>query len=292
MAPSKKGLGKGLGALIAAPEQNDFSKSDGDGVINIDINKIEPNSEQPRKRFDIDSINDMAESIRAHGVIQPVIVKSAGDGFYSLIAGERRWRAARVARLDAIPAIVKDYTDVEALQVALIENLQREDLNPIEQAVCYKRLADEYFYTQEDIASKIGKSRNSVSYALGLLNLDARVQSFVADGSITPGHARYLFHVKNPDDQFSLAQFIMAKELNVRETEKYVKSFLANRAPSIKKTDDDKRIYFSRLESDLQHMFGTKVTIKNGKNKGKIEIEYYSDEELDRILNLFKRSEE
>ena len=284
---AKKGLGKGLGALISAAGEQDGAESTG-GVIEIDINQIEPNRDQPRKAFDDDSLRGLAASIREYGIIQPLIVTQE-DGYYSIAAGERRWRAARMAGLSSLPVVVKTYTSEDLLQVALIENLQREDLNPIEEAVCYRRLTDEYFFTQEAIAEKIGKSRNSVSYALALLNLDERVQNFIVEGKLTAGHGRHLLAVKQAESQFELAETAIENEATVRETEKLVKDFLNKEKFQKSSGKKEKNAEFTRLERDLSRALGTKVNIKDGKTKGKIEIEYYTPEELDRLLGILNR---
>lgn len=281
----KKALGKGLGALLI----NDVSEkevSNETGFIEMDITKIEPNKEQPRKRFDDDSILELSESIKQFGILQPILVKPDGE-FYIIISGERRYRAARLAKLKTIPIIIKDYTEIEMLQVALIENLQRQDLNPIEEAMSYKKLQDEFSLTQEDISKRVGKSRNSISYSINLLNLDKRVQDFLIEGKLTTGHARTLLVVKDLNSQFELSEKIIEECLSVRDTEKLIKIFLQDDVPKEKNKVEPKR--YLNFESDLKSILGTKVNIVDGKNKGKIEIEYYSSEELDRILCLFKK---
>ncbi len=299
MAQIKKGLGKGLNALISSNSQesdeyvNDTIEKS--GVVEIDINMIEPNKQQPRKYFDQEALIELSESLKDFGIIQPIVVKKEGD-YYSIIAGERRWRAARIAKMEKIPVIIKDYNDAQMLQIALIENLQRQDLNPIEEALCYKRLADEFFYSQENIAQKVGRSRNSISYSLSLLNLDKRVQNFLAEGKLTSGHARFLFQIKDNNKQFEFSEKIIEEGLSVRETERIIKLFLDNLDSSKNenetKTNENKPISpYKSVEADLKSILGTKVNIKDGKNKGKIEIEYYSPDELDRILGIFKKIE-
>lgn len=288
----KKGLGRGLSALISTEEE---IVSGSGGVMEIDINKIEPNRNQPRKRFEESALEELAASIRQFGIIQPLIVKEE-DGFYSIIAGERRWRAARIAKLAEVPAIVRDYNDMDSLQIALIENLQRKDLNPIEEAICYKRLVDEFFFSQDDVSTKIGRSRSTVSYSLSLLNLDPRVQNLMAEDRLTAGHGRVLLAVKDGEKQFGLAERIIDSELSVRESERLIKAYVE----SLKDEDDDevpfsktpKRAYtYQNVETELKSILGTKVSIRDGKNKGKIEIEYYSPDELDRLLRMFKMIE-
>lgn len=292
MAAAKKALGKGLGALIAGAgaEQEHEAAAVGAGVVEIDVNSIEPNKNQPRKYFDDEALRELADSLSEFGVIQPIIVKQE-DGYYSIVAGERRWRAARLAGLRAVPAIVKDYAEVDMLQIALIENIQRQDLNPIEEAMCYKRLVDEYFFTQEDIAAKLGKSRNSISYAMSLLNLDERVQNFIAEGKLTAGHGRPLGAVKDAVGQFELAERAIECGASVRETEKMVKAFLeAEKADAGERpAPKPKPAAYAHVENDLRHILGTKVSLRDGKDKGVIEIEYYSPEELDRLVGMFKK---
>jgi ParB family chromosome partitioning protein len=284
----KKALGKGLAALISQPgsvAENGMSTN----VTEIDIRKIEPNRQQPRKHFEEESLRELAESIKQYGIIQPLIVKEEDGGFFSIIAGERRYRAARIARLETVPVVVKDYNESETLQVALIENIQRQDLNPIEEALCFKRLIDEYFFTQENIAEKISKSRSMVSNALSLLNLGPRVQNLLAEERIPASHARVLLRVKDADVQFLLAEKVIEDNLSIRELEKLIVQY-ANEAEVPEKVAGKNKpdAVYRHIEDDLKQILGTKVNIKDGKNKGRIEIEYYSPEELDRLLGMFK----
>jgi len=280
----KKALGKGLAALITQPDApHDAERG---GVIEADVRRIEPNRQQPRKFFGEESLNELAESIRQHGVIQPLIVKQEEGGYYSIIAGERRYRAARAAKLDTVPVIVKDYGESETLQIALIENIQRQDLNPIEEASCFKRLADEYFFTREDIAAKINKSRGYVSNALGLLNLDRRVQDLLAEERLTASQARVLLKVTDAGKQFFYAEKAVTNGLSAAELEALIER--ETRAVETKKNAAPVLRKYRYIEDDLKSILGTKVNIKDGKNKGRIEIEYYSAEELDRLLGLFK----
>lgn len=294
------GLGRGLDALIkpSIPDA-DIAGAEADsvkrGVTEIDINRIEPNKTQPRKYFDEESLTELADSFKEFGVIQPIIVKEE-DGYYSIIAGERRWRAARIAHIKKIPAIIKDYSEKDILQIALIENIQRQDLNPIEEATCYKRLTEEFFFTQEDLSVKVGKSRNLISYSMSLLNLDDRVQNFIIEGKLSAGHGRALLSLKNKDMQFEYAEKIIDNELSVRESEKLVKLGVERLADEAGKQGDKEEAYIPKsrlnylhLESDLKSILGTQVRIRDGKSKGKIEIEYYSPEELDRLLGMLKK---
>jgi len=295
LTPTKKGLGRGLGALISASEKT-METGNQVGVLNLELTRIEPNPQQPRKYFDEESLAELAESIKNFGVIQPLIVKQAEGGYYQIIAGERRWRAARIAGLVFLPAIVKDYTDADVLHVALIENIQRKDLNPIEEALCYKRLADEFQLTQEEISQKVGKSRNSISYAMGLLGLDLRVQNYLIESRLTPGHARSIMTVKDNEAQHSLAEKIIEEGLTTRQTQALLKSISDEpqakpadipAAPSVSKASALPK--FASLESDLRTILGAGVNIIDGKKKGKIEIEYYSADELERLIAMLKR---
>jgi len=290
----KKGLGRGLGALLADVEatKDEHSKReepDKSGVLMVDINRIEPNKQQHRKYFDEEALDQLSESIRAFGIIQPLIVKEEND-FYSIIAGERRWRAARRAGLSDVPVIIKEYTETDILQVALIENLQRQDLNPIEEASCYQKLIDEYFFTQDDVASRIGKSRAAISYALRLLELDEQVQNLLIEGKLSSGQGRLLTKVSNPKDQLHCANEIAEQDLNIRDTEAFIERCLHPVAPKA----NSHRVYaqtavYKNLEDDLKSVLGTKVSIHDGKKKGTIAIEYYSKDELDRLILLLRK---
>lgn len=283
----KKGLGKGLGALINDSSE-DFDESL-NNIIEIDINKIEPNKKQPRKTFDEKSLIELADSIKEIGIIQPIIVKKEND-FYIIIAGERRWRAARIAKLKKVPVIVREYDELESLEITLIENIQREDLNPLEEAFTYKRLNEEFNLSQEDIAIKVGKSRVTITNSIRLLNLDKRVQNLLIELKLTSGHARALLAITDKDKQFEVAEKIIAEQLSVRDTELLIKKYVEglSKPKELKPSNENNKIY-NNIESDLKNIFGTKVIVKNGKNKGKIEIEYYSNDELDRLVCMFKQ---
>jgi ParB family transcriptional regulator, chromosome partitioning protein len=281
MANKKSALGKGLGALI--PEMRD--RQDGEinkGIIEIDINEISPNEEQPRKNFDEEKIVKLSESIKEHGIIQPILVIKDGN-YYKIIAGERRWRAARLAGLKKVPIIEKELSDREVMEVSLIENLQREDLNPVEEAVAYKKLIDEFKMTQEEIANRIGKSRPAIANSLRLLNLDERIINYLMDGTISEGHGKIIAGVEDKQIQYEIAKKIIDEGLNVRQTEKIIKSLLDNKVSKKAKTKKD--IYIKDIEDRLKSILGTKVTINKGRKKGKIEIEYYSEDDLQRIIN-------
>lgn len=282
------GLGRGLDSLLGSNNLLDDDNSS--KILEIDINKINPNKEQPRRVFNDAELQELADSIKEVGILQPITVKKIGE-YYEIIAGERRWRASRIAGLKTIPALVKDLEGLKALEAALIENIQRVDLNPIEEALTYSRFSQEFNLNQEEIAKKVGKSRPAVANAMRLLNLDKRVQTFLKDGKLSNGHARALLSINNDDNlQFELAEKIIEEELSVRQTEEIVKLALEPKKdiPKVNHNPEAARAYLA-IAKDLKSILGTKVNIKNGKNKGKIEIEYYSQDELDRLIGLFKQ---
>lgn len=284
----KFGLGKGLGALIPEEiENNEVIKEDKNNIKMVDIFKVKANVEQPRRFFDDNKIVELSQSIKEHGIIQPLIVQKNDDDTYKIIAGERRWRAARVAELKEVPVIIKELSSEDLLQVSLIENIQREDLNAIEEALAFKKLIKEFKFTQDKLALKIGKSRVSIANTMRLLNLDSRVQEYIIQGVISEGHGRALLALKN-DEQYKMAQKIIDDNLSVRDTEKIIKALLNK---DDKKEEKEKEMvynpYYKDIKDRLQDYFGTKVSINNNnKNKGKIEIEYYSEEDLQRILDI------
>lgn len=286
----KKGLGKGLDIMI--PEQ--IIKNEEDKGTNVSretlvhVSEIEPNKSQPRKHFDEDSLQELAESIKQYGVIQPLILQKR-DKYYEIIAGERRWRAARLAGLKEVPAIIKDYTPQEIVEIALIENIQREDLNPIEEAQTYQRLIQEFHLKQDEVAERVSKSRVAVTNSMRLLKLDDRVQQMLIDEMISSGHARALLTIENKERQYYIACKVFDEKLSVRETEKLVKNLLAEKPiKEIAVTEEDDYIYRS-LEDKIRNIMGTKVSIhKRKNNKGTIEIEYYSSVELERIIDMFE----
>ncbi len=288
----KKGLGKGLDSLIT--DKYDNQKETSDKVIDnnvsretlLNINKIEPNKMQPRKAFEEDSLQELADSIKQHGIIQPLIVQKKGK-MYEIIAGERRWRAARLAGLKEIPVLIKDYSDQEVFEIALIENIQREDLNAIEEALAYQRLIEEYKLKQDEVAERVGKSRVAVTNFMRLLKLDKRVQQMLIDDMISGGHARALLAIKDGEKQFNIANLVFDGKLSVRETEKLVKKMLEPKPEKmIAATTEDSFIY-RELEDKMKQIFGSKVAInRKNNNKGKIEIEYYSNDDLERIIDL------
>ncbi|ANX00099.1 chromosome partitioning protein ParB [Thermoclostridium stercorarium subsp. leptospartum DSM 9219] len=277
----KKGLGKGLGALL----DTDNILSGDSGVMELKIIDIEPNKEQPRKNFDQEKLQALAESIKQHGVVQPIIVKKQDKG-YTIIAGERRWRAAKLAGLKTIPAIVKDLSSRETMEIALIENLQREDLNPIEEAEAYQKLMDEHGLTQEALSKLVGKSRAAIANSVRLLSLPDKIKDMLINEQLTPGHARALITVEDPERQIKLAEEIIEKDLSVRETEKLVNE-RKNEKKQKRKAAKDPTIL--DIEEKLKSILGTKVELRHNENKGKIVIEYYSNDEFNRIIEFITK---
>ena len=296
-APKKNGLGKGLDSLIAdkvnKPVTSAKTKKEEkptDGVM-MDINNVEPNSDQPRKKFDEDALLELSESIKQFGVLQPLLVQERDD-YYEIIAGERRWRAAKIAGLKEVPVIIKKLTEQQIMEISLIENIQREDLNPIEEAQAYKRLLTEFNLKQDEVAERVSKSRTAVTNAMRLLKLDDRVQQMVIDEMLTTGHARALLGINDIEKQYVTAQKIFDEKLSVRDTEKLVKSIQSEKKEKKEDTykiDPKLEAIYRDLEEQMKKILGTKVLI-NSKNEksGKIEVEYYSQEELDRIIDLFR----
>lgn len=275
----KKGLGKGLGAILDS--ENILSESS--GISELKVNDIEPNREQPRKNFDQEKLQSLAESIAQHGVVQPIIVKKQDKG-YSIIAGERRWRAAKLAGLKTIPAIIKDLSPRDVMEVALIENIQREDLNPIEEAEAYQKLMDEHGLTQETLSRLVGKSRAAIANSVRLLTLSDKVKEMLVGEVLTPGHARTLITIEDAEKQANLADAIVQKNLNVRETEKFVNEQLNPKESKAHKRAKDVNIL--DIEERLKSALGTKVDLQHRNNKGKIIIEYYSNDEFERIIDI------
>lgn len=274
----KFSLGKGLGALIP-----DEINEDNEGKLMISLNKIKSNIDQPRKSFDNEKIAELAESIKNHGIIQPLILKE-NDGGYIIVAGERRWRAAKMVGLKEVPAIVMDLTEKQVLEISLIENIQRQDLNPIEEALAYKKLLSDFDLTQEELSKRIGKSRTAITNTIRLINLDSRVQQYVIDGIISEGHGRALLSLEDGDLQYIYSQKVIDEKLSVRELEKLIRNISLKSERSEKK--EELNPYYKDVRDRLQNYFGTKVNLSSKKNKGKIEIEYYSEEDLERILDI------
>lgn len=278
-------LGKGLSSLI--PE-NDFQDSNNEQVISIDINLIKPNKDQPRKHFDNEKLIELANSIKEHGIIQPIVVRKENQ-FYVIIAGERRWRAARLLNLKEVPIIIKELSDVEVVQISLIENIIREDLNPIEEAAAYNKLLNDFNLTQEEISKQVSKSRSAIANSLRLLNLDERIQGYLIEGVLSEGHGRAILALENKEDQYVVAQKVIDENLNVRQTELLVRNYYKDDNNKYKKINNksENDIYYKDIRTKLENHFNTKVCISNNsKNKGKIEIEYYSPEDLQRIIEI------
>ena len=296
MPIKKKGLGKGLDSLIpdnksmksVTSEKTVESKEDAaakSGVQVMKINEVEPNRDQPRKNFDEDARLELSDSIKQFGVLQPLLVRKRKD-YYEIIAGERRWRAAKLAGVKEVPVIEKEYTDQEILEIGLIENIQRENLNPIEEAIAYKRLLEEFNLKQDEVAERVSKSRTAVTNSMRLLKLSDKVQQMIIDDMISTGHARALLAIDDPELQYTLANKIFDEKLSVRETEKLVKEIKNPKKPKEKKPVANSFIY-QDLEEKMKSVFGTKVSIASkGKGKGKIEIEYYSDDELEHLFDM------
>ena len=300
MAVKKSGLGKGLDSLI--PNKQSSSKIEQKKEkeekqtivktvvkkeeVKLKITEVEPNREQPRKKFDEDGLIELADSIRQYGVLQPLLVQKR-DGYYEIIAGERRWRAAKMAGLKEIPVIIKDFTDQEIVEISLIENIQRENLNPIEEALAFKRLLNEFHLKQDEVAERVSKSRTAVTNSIRLLKLDERVQQMLIDDMISTGHARALLAVEDNELQYKLAQRVFDEKLSVRDIEKLMKSF--SKEEKKKKEENKNQFIYQDLEEKMKALLGTKVSINHkANNQGKIVIDYYSNEELERILYLFQ----
>lgn len=277
---SKKALGKGLGALITNVDYDTRGE-----ILEIPIERIFPNPAQPRKYFDEEKLAGLASSIKEKGIIQPIFVRKSDDG-YIIVAGERRWRAAQKAGLTRIPVIVKELTEQEELELALIENLQREDLNSIEEGESYQRLIEVFNYTQERLASILGKDKSTVSNTLRLLKLEEPIKDYIRLGLLSMGHARALLSVPNPQDRLALSKKIVQRDLSVRQVESLVKRYGAS--PKRVKEEDESRLFLRALEDELKALFGTHVRIKDRKGRGKIEIAYSSTQELERIIDLMK----
>ena len=296
----KKGLGKGLDSLI--PNALGETKTKKETTVKsktettegkepqtlVKITKVEPNREQPRKNFDEDALQELADSIKQFGLLQPILVQDRKD-YYEIIAGERRWRAAKLAGLKEVPVIIRNYTEQEIVEISLIENIQREDLNPIEEAQAYKRLLTEFHLKQDEVAERVSKSRAAVTNSIRLLKLNEEVQRMVVDEMISTGHARALLAVENPEEQYNLAQRIFDEKLSVRDVEKLVKN-LYKPAKSKKVDDKTMQVIYQDIEEKLKQKLGRKVTVTSkGEGSGKIEIEFYNHEDLDRLLDVLNK---
>lgn len=292
MAVKKKGLGKGLDSLIpdnrpakAEPAKEPAKAEVKAGEQMMNINMVEPNRDQPRKKFEEDALLELSDSIKQFGVIQPILVRKRKD-YYEIIAGERRWRAAKMAGVKEVPVIVKEYTEQEIVEISLIENIQRENLNPIEEAMAYKKLLEGFHLKQDEVAERVSKSRTAVTNSMRLLKLDEKVQQMIVDDMISTGHARALLAIDDHEQQYELAVRVFDEKLSVRETEKLVKDIKNPKKPKEKKVIEHAFVY-TDLENRMKEVLGTKVSIAaKGNGKGKIEIEYYSDKELERMFDM------
>lgn len=298
MTVRKGGLGRGLDAMIsetaskprttatkkvAAPKEQKANS-----VLKVKLTQVEPNRKQPRKQFDEDALLELAESIKQFGVLQPLLVKQKGD-YFEIIAGERRWRASKLAGIKEVPVIIKELTEQETVEISLIENIQREDLNPVEEAMAYKRLIDEFHLKQDEIADRVGKSRTAVTNSMRLLKLDEKVQQMLIDEMITAGHARAILSISDKEKQANVAMKVFDEKLSVRETEALVKHILEPPKEKKKTVNTTEDTVYEQLEERLKSIVGTRVFIHRKKNnKGKIEIEYYSKDDLERIIDLFE----
>ncbi len=295
MAAKRMGLGKGLDSLIPDNKSAKTPKTENkkaeesaelkSGEQMMKINMVEPNRDQPRRNFEEDALLELADSIKQYGVLQPLIVRKRND-YYEIIAGERRWRAAKMAGVKEVPVIIKEYNEQEILEIALIENIQRENLNPIEEAMAFKKLLEEFNLKQDEVAERVSKSRTAVTNSMRLLKLDQRVQQMIIDDMISTGHARALLAIDDPEQQYALANKIFDEKLSVRETEKLIKEIKNPKKPKEKKIVENAFIY-EDIEDKMKQVLGTKVHVASkGKGKGKIEIEYYSDKELERMFDM------
>jgi ParB family chromosome partitioning protein len=296
MAARKSGLGSGLEALFS--ENASDMSADNKNINVLRISHIEPKKSQPRKDFKKESLAELSESISKHGIIQPIVVRNLPNGYYQIIAGERRWRAAKMAGLSEVPVVIKNVDDMTAAEITMVENLQREDLNPIEEAFGYKYLAEQYNLTQDEISKKVAKSRSVITNALRLLSLPDEILKYIEEGEITAGHARAILSIEKTEAQLNIAQKVIKNSLSVRETEKIVK---ANKEENVAESENDvinekiskkeTEIYFKNLQSKISGIFGKKVVInaspkKNGPQSGKLEIEYKNNEELESIIKI------
>ena len=309
MAGKKSGLGRGLDALfpektvqskpktvktvkeekkVAVDTKKSSQQENSNGERMMKISMIEPNREQPRKKFDEDALQELSESIKQYGILQPLLVSDKKD-YYEIVAGERRWRAAKMAGLKEVPVVVKEFSTQEIVEISLIENIQREDLNPVEEAMAYKRLIDEFHLKQDEIAERVSKSRTAVTNSMRLLKLDSRVQQMMVDEMISAGHARAILAISDPEQQYNAAMKVFDEKLSVRETEKLVKSILTPTKKKPVASNPTEDAIYESLEEKMKGITGTRVFIHRKKNnKGKIEIEYYSRDDLDRIIDLFE----
>ncbi|PKK39857.1 Chromosome (plasmid) partitioning protein ParB [Clostridiaceae bacterium JG1575] len=289
---SKKfGLGKGLNSLLPSESPVSPSQVEAPAADKISINRLKPNKEQPRKHFDDDRLMELAESIRLHGIIQPILVTKAENGTdYVIVAGERRWRAAKKAGLKEVPVVPMDLSDQGLMEVSLIENIQRQDLNPVEEATAFQKLIESFQLTQEEIAQRVGKSRSAVANTLRLLQLDARVLDYLAQGVISEGHGRALLGLSDGELQYKICQKIIDEGFSVREAESYIRNY--DKMQELRSKERKKDVFLEDLEKRIGGFLGTKVTFRQkNKNRGKIEIEYYNQDDLNRILDILQGEE-
>ena len=288
----KKGLGRGLNSLIPTGDEEIKQPAKSENIkeepkeTTLKLSQIEPNKEQPRKNFEEDAIQELSDSIKQYGIIQPLVVKKRKD-YYELIAGERRYRAARMAGLKEVPVIIKDYNDQEILEISLIENIQRENLNPIEEAQAYKRLIDEFHLKQDEVAERVSKNRTTITNSMRLLKLSEKVQDMLVEDMLSTGHARALLAIEDKNLQYEIAYKVFDNKLSVRETEKLVKATLTKKEEKEKESKPDLSFLYQDIEKNLKDIIGSKISIKAAdQNKGKIEIAYYSQDELERITEI------
>ena len=291
MNEKKRGLGRGLNALINTGSDTENNKENTKEnheykEVFINISLVEPNRNQPRKEFDKESLSELANSIKQYGILQPIIVQKNGD-MYEIIAGERRWRAAKEAGLTEVPVIIRDYDKQKVMEISIIENIQREDLNPIEEAMAYQSLMEEYGLKHDELAEKVSKNRSTITNSMRLLKLSKNIQQMLIDGRISTGHAKVLLSIEDINEQEKIAQELIDKSLSVRELEKLVKKYTKPRKKKDNKDDKDYSLFYREYEDRLKDILGTKVQINTkDKNKGRIEIDYYSAAELERIVEL------
>ena len=302
MSGKKMGLGRGLNTLIpkapivdeeeveqvkkkVSKSPKSKKKSEPEKELTLPIDKIEPNPDQPRNQFDEDTLQELSDSIKQYGMLQPILV-TPKDGFYEIIAGERRYRASKLARKSDIPAVIKDIPMKDIMEIALIENLQREELNPIEEALAYRSLIKNYEVTQEEISEAVGKSRPHITNTLRLLNLPQKIMDMIDQGQITAGHGKALLRVNDENLQLELANKVIAEELSVRATEALAKKICEDNIKEVPKKSKEKDVFIVDVEEKLRNIFGTKVNISKGKKKGKIEIEYYNEDDLNNIVSM------
>lgn len=293
MAVKKKGLGKGLDSLIPDNKASKISatidkesEKPKAGEQMLKITMVEPNREQPRKHFEEDGLLELADSIKQYGILQPLLVRKKKD-YYEIIAGERRWRAAKLAGIKEVPVIIKEYTEQEIVEIALIENIQRENLNPIEEAMAYKKLLTEFNLKQDEVAERVSKSRTAVTNSMRLLKLGEKVQQMIVDDMISTGHARALLAIEDQEQQYALAIKIFDEKLSVRETEKLIKNLKTPKKEDKQPREIENAFIYDNIAEKLKQALGTKVKVlSKGKGKGKIEIEYYSDDELERMFEM------